>query len=375
MEQPNLERIWTLMARKLSGEAALAELDELEQLLHRHPEANYSMEVMQDLWKSKTPSNPSHTENEYRKLALKLQQMGIDDGRFNEDDHYIAEEEEPFKPAHKKRFPWLTASVLVLCGLFFAGIYILNNRRADSPAEKEAVAKNEISTRYGSKTALVLPDGSKVWLNAGSTLTYSRDYATTLREVSLSGEAFFDVVKNAARPFIIHTGKMDIKVLGTAFNVKCYPEEKRTETSLIRGSIEITLKNRPEKIVLKPNEKITIADEETVAVPAPGNKKPAAPAQPIITLGYLTREPVNNEVIETSWVDNRLIFNNETFEDIAVKMERWYAVKISFGNEKLKQKRFTGIFEKETVGQALTAMQLATNFNYHMNKDHIIISL
>jgi len=362
------------MARKLSGEATPTELQELEQLLHRHPEENYSMEVMQDLWKSKTPGNPSHTENEYRKLALKLQHMGIDEGKFNEDDHYIAEEEQPVEPAPKKRFPWLTASVLVLSGLFFTGVYILNNPRVDKPAEKEVVAKNQVSTRYGSKTALVLPDGSKVWLNAGSTLTYSRDYSTTIREVSLSGEGFFDVVKNTARPFIIHTGKMDIKVLGTAFNVKCYPEEKKTETSLIRGSIEITLKNRPEKIVLKPNEKITIADEEAVATPAPGNKKPSAPAQPIITLGYLTREPVNNEVIETSWVDNRLIFNNETFEDIAVKMERWYAVKISFRSEKLQQKRFTGIFEKETVGQALSAMQLTTSFSYNMNKDHIILS-
>ena len=375
MENQHVERIWSLMARKLSGEAMPAELEELEQLLRLNPGENYSMEVMQDLWKSRPSFNPSYTENEYRKLSLKLQQLGIDEGKFNGDDHYIAEEEMPVTV--KKRFPWLTASVLLLSGLLFTALYI--HKRPDNKiTEKEVLAKNEISTRYGSKTALVLPDGSKVWLNAGSTLSYGKDYANTLREVNLSGEAFFDVVKNAAKPFVIHTGKMDIKVLGTAFNVKCYPEEKKTETSLIRGSIEITLKNRPEKIVLKPNEKITIADEEPVttnktSATAKNHPAPAAPQQ-VITLGHLTREPVNNEVIETSWVDNRLIFSNETFEEIAVKMERWYAVKISFGKGSVRQKRFTGIFENETVGQALSAMQLTTAFTYTMNKDHIIIS-
>ena len=84
-----------------------------------------------------------------------------------------------------------------------------------------------------------------------------------LREVTLNGEAYFDVTKNAEKPFIIHTKKMDVKVIGTAFNVRSYSDEKTAEASLIRGSIEVTLKDRKDqKIILKPNEKISIATDE-----------------------------------------------------------------------------------------------------------------
>lgn len=369
----NTEKIWFLIARKLSGEASETELTELEQLLRQNPEENYSMEVMQDLWKSRPAADSSYAENEYQKLTLKLKQQGLDQGHFADQDHYVVEEQELNQPGRSKWFQWsmVLGMLAIVAGIFLYRNNDNNQQSADVPS------RNEISTRYGSKTNLVLPDGSKVWLNAGSKLSYDKNYGNTIREVTLTGEAFFDVVKNASRPFIIHTSKMDIKVLGTAFNVKCYPDEKITETSLIRGSVEISLKNRPEKIVLKPNEKIVINDEEGDEKQTSGNvgtsKSGTVKPEPIITLAHLTREPVNNEIIETSWIDNRLIFSNETFEEIAIKMERWYAVKITFDNEKLKAKRFTGTFENETVSQALSAMQLTLPFNYTINKDQVII--
>lgn len=378
------ERIWTLMARKLSGEASAEELQELEQLLWQHPEGNYSMEVMQDLWKSKPAADRQYAENEYRKLAQKLIQSG--DGEFKDQEaHYVTEDvhgeavhEEVMyeEPARKRKWmPWALALGAVI---ITASAFLYQQSGGDNTTAAEMPARNEISTRYGSKTSLVLPDGSKVWLNAGSKLSYDKNYGNSLREVTLAGEAFFDVVKNPSRPFIIHTSKMEVRVLGTAFNVKCYPDEKKTETSLIRGSVEITLKNRPEKIVLKPNEKIVINDDEPndeqpVQTTATKTGGPVKPAEPIFTLEHITREPVNNEIIETSWIDNRLIFNNETFEEIAVKMERWYAVHISVESETLKKKRFTGTFENETVSQALSAMQLTLPFGYSISKDQIII--
>lgn len=372
------ERIWTLMARKLSGEASAEELQELEQLLWQHPEGNYSMEVMQDLWKSKPEADRQYAENEYRKLAYKLRQLGSDEGFFEDNDHYVTEDANDEQPSRKRK--WLPWSMVLVVLVITASVLFYQQNNNNSNSDKlaaEASARNEIITRYGSKTNLVLPDGSKVWLNAGSKLSYEKSYGNAFREVTLTGEAFFDVVKNTSRPFIIHTSKMEIRVLGTAFNVKCYPDEKKTETSLIRGSVEITLKNRPEKIILKPNEKIVINDEEdTKPVTAANTAKPGSTApesQPIFTLAHLTREPVNNKIIETSWIDNRLIFSNETFEEIAVKMERWYAVSIRFDNEKLKKKRFTGTFENETVSQALSAMQLTLPFNYSIDKDQITI--
>ncbi len=220
-----------------------------------------------------------------------------------------------------------------------------------------------------------MPDGTKVWLNAGSELIYDKNYGNKLREVSLTGEAYFDVVKNPERPFLIHTRKMDIKVLGTAFNVKCYPGEKTTETSLVRGSIEVTLKDRQEKIMLKPNEKLVINNNDYI--PAKENRKQAQELsktagvlveKPIISLSHLTFYPADSTVIETAWVQNRLVFSGENFEEVALKMERWYNVKIKFNDEKLKEETLTGNFEKETVEEALRALQLASPVFFYNEK-------
>ncbi len=249
------EHIWLLMARKLSGEASVEELQELEELLRQNPGAGYSKEIFHDLWQSPVEQDRQYAENQYKELVQQIKNMGIDEGRFTQDDHFIdggQEEEVTIKSSKRK---WMVALVSAAVATVIAGsIYFLNSGKNSSEATAAVQSKNQISTKNGSKTSLVLPDGTKVWLNAGSQLDYDKNYGNKLREVSLVGEAYFDVVKNTERPFLIHTRKMDIKVLGTAFNVKCYPGEKTTETSLVRGSIEFTLKERQEKIMLKPNE-------------------------------------------------------------------------------------------------------------------------
>ena len=187
------------------------------------------------------------------------------------------------------------------------------------------------------------------------------------------------MVKNPDLPFVIHTNRMDIKVLGTAFNVKCYPGEKTTETSLIHGSIEVTLKDRQEKIRLKPNEKLVISDAvvsgETAVKQESGSfREPRGARKPLISLSGLTLLPGDHTIIETAWVSNRLVFSSETFEEVALKMERWYNVKISFSDESLKAATLTGNFEKETLGEALSALQLVTPFSYTIKSDQIVIN-
>ncbi len=374
MEQNNIERIWSLMAKKLSEEASEMELAELEQLLRQQPEENYSLEIMQDLWKSQAKIDRQYSEKEYKALIYRLRQMGIDDGCFDEQDHYINNnEEQGLQPQPKKKKYFLLAGALLII-LLSVGIFFYNRQPQKEEQPVGTMAKNEVSTKYGSKTSLVLPDGSRVWLNSGSKLTYDKNYAGALREVSLVGEAYFDVVKDPHKPFILHTSKMDIKVLGTAFNVKCYPDDKHTEASLLRGSIEVTMKDRTDKIILKPNEKLIITDNEPSEKRAAEQGRKEETQEPMIAVSHLTREPVNNDILETSWLDNKLVFNSETFEEIVIKMERWYGVEISLNNDKIKQKRFTGTFENETIDQALSAMQLTMPFTYVIKKDHIIIS-
>lgn len=377
METNNTYNIWQLIARKLSGEASSVELHELEQLLRNDPHANYSKEILNDLWENRPSIDSYYTENKYKQLVLELKNRGIDEGKFSVDDHFINNDPtaEVSKKYKKGVISFVLASILVL---IIGGIY-LNYSKNDVSLLAELPAKSEISTKNGSKTYLVLPDGTKVWLNAGSKMTYDKSYGSKLRKVTLNGEAYFDVVRNVDKPFIIHTNKMDIKVLGTAFNVKCYSTDKTMETSLIRGSIEVTLNDRQEKIMIKPNEKLVITNENDPDTNQKAKTQQKAQSkttidEPFISLSHLTLYPADNSVVETAWVKNKFVFSSETFEDIALKMERWYNVKILFTDEQLKARRFTGTFEKELVGEALNAMKLITSFSFSIKNNVITIS-
>ena len=370
------EHIWLLIARKLSGEATGEELYELDEQLRKNTDAGYSKEVLHDLWQGQLHPDRQYSENRYKELVQQIKNMGIDEGRFNHDDHFINGEETLTAKSSKKN--WLVAfSTIAIVFTITTCIYYLQGTKDIAKDLENTQAKNQISTKNGSKTNLVLPDGTKVWLNSGSQLTYDKTYGNKLREVSLTGEAYFDVVKNPERPFLIHTRKMDIKVVGTAFNVKCYPGEKTTETSLVRGSIEVTLKDREEKIMLKPNEKLIINNNDDVRVKdkaaVKAEKTTVQAEKPIISLSHLTLLPVDNTIIETAWVQNRLVFSGESFEDVALKMERWYNVKIEFADEKLKEEKLTGNFEKETMVEALNALQLVAPFSYTIKNDQVII--
>ncbi len=373
MEPINPLHTWVLMARKLSGEASDDELIELDQLLRKDQQANYSKEILHDLWESRPVVDRQYAENKYKELVLQIKNMGLDNGQFAQEDHYINVSAKETTKKNRKTWCYIIGGFFVSAGI--TAIIFFNSNNVARKETTEQFAKNEISTRKGSRTNLVLPDGTKVWLNASSKLEYTKDYGNKIREVTLSGEAYFDVVKNAEKPFIIHTNKMDIKVLGTVFNVKCYPGEKTAETSLVRGSVEVTMKDRQEKIMLKPNEKLIINNEEIKQDKknVPAIQVQAVAQKPIILLSHLTLLPKDNTVIETAWVRNRLSFVSETFEDVALKMERWYSVNIVFADGPLKKAFLTGSFEKETITEALNALELTTGFSYSMKNNNVII--
>ncbi|MES2776382.1 MAG: FecR family protein [Bacteroidota bacterium] len=359
------------MARKLNHEISVDELQELEQLLRQHPDEHYAVEIITEQWEQSTNRNTADLEKSFGKLW-----DAIETREFNQ---LTTAPPEPFIPQRNyslKKLVWLCLAAASVIGI---GIFVVN-LLSDNAAQKTAyITPNEITTKYGSKTKLLLPDSTQVWLNSGSKLTYNNNYGKKLREVKLTGEAYFDVVKNPDKPFIIHTERMDIKVLGTAFNVKCYPGEKQVETSLIRGSIEVTLKSRQsEKIILKPNEKLILTNDEYSRSSA-NNKKQAGKtnrervAEALVSIMPVTYDNADKEIIETAWVHNKLVFNKERFEDLALRMERWYGVSISFKDDRLRNNRITGTFENETVQQALQALQYTTRFKYTIDKNEIIL--
>lgn len=382
MQNNDTDRIWELIAGKLSGEASADELVELAHLLKEQSAQAYSLEIMEDLWRSSIPVNRQYAEYKYKELLFRMQKMDLITGdSIEEKEHLVrlmnGDDKRKQKVIGIRKIIKLLVAASVILIITLVVLHYSENSKMKTSFASSIPTKKEIVTKNATKTNLVLPDGTKVWLNAGSKLSYDNEYGNKWREVVLIGEGFFDVTKNPEKPFIIHTSKMDIKVLGTAFNVRCYPDEKKVETSLLRGSIEVTLKDRPTgKIYLKPNEKLTLIDEPVITSTMKNVVRKVAHetgvVEPMVAISHLTYSALDNSVIETSWLQNKLVFKSETFEGVAKKMEKWYNVSIIFSDESIKNLHFTGIFEKETISEALSAMQITTPFHFSINKRELI---
>ncbi len=233
----------------------------------------------------------------------------------------------------------------------------------------ESTHYNEITVPKGSKSYVVLADSTKVWLNAGAKFRYPGNFQENSRKVFLEGEAFFDVSKKKNMPFFVNMTGMNIKVLGTRFNVKAYADEKNIEATLLEGSIEIVgLKSDKEdekNLRLKPGQKLILVKDKP-AQQHDGEKPVKIEHAEVITL--------HNTEPEVSWKEDKLIFYKERFENVKIKMERWYGVTIDIQDPEILDYRFSGTFDKETFGQALTALKNAAKFNYKIKKKHVVIT-
>ncbi|WP_290794193.1 FecR family protein [Flavihumibacter sp. UBA7668] len=364
------DRIWEIVAKKLAGEASVHELEELEEILRSNPELHYSLQTISDIWFHTSPLK----EDANQAFERHLQRMK-DHGVEMEPDENEAVIDFEEKHPRSGWIKWMAATTLILlAGWFFL---VKESSSSRSNTVPTVALNSEVSTKNGSRSKIMLPDGTQVWLNAGSKLTYGKDFGTSFREVSLTGEAYFDVVKDSSRPFLIHARNVDIRVLGTAFNVKSYPGDKTTETSLIRGSVEVQIKNRPsEKIILKPNEKLVVAMESDSLIAKPSQPQVTknirtAPQVVLDQVNYHEKEQV---IVETSWVENILIFDSETFAELAPKLERWYGIKIVFTSQEIQNIRLTGSFKGESLQTALKGLKITANFNYAIKNDTVIIS-
>jgi ferric-dicitrate binding protein FerR (iron transport regulator) len=374
------DRIWELMARKMSGELSSGELDELEQILRDNPHLHFSVQAFSDLWRhSSTSPTPPEAIEAYARHLQKMKQLGFDittAGTVKDDESVLIEGS---RKIPMKRYIWLAAATLIAViagGWYFFSSQSGNTVIASAPPAKE-VNNSEVSTKYGSKTRIQLPDGSQVWLNAGSKLNYTNEFGKTIREVQLIGEGFFDVVKNVDKPFIIHTASIDIKVLGTQFNVKSYPGDKTSETSLVRGSVEVVVHKRPDqKYVLKPNEKIVVLNDDLISSsPSPQSVviKTKEVKEPIIAIKNLTYKKGDSVSVETAWAYNKLSFEDESFVEVAKKMERWYDVEFVFRNSKMEDIRLQGSFIRETLAQAMEALKYTNRFKYEIDGKKVTI--
>jgi transmembrane sensor len=272
-----------------------------------------------------------------------------------------------------KSWYYRIAAVILLPLMIASGMVVFQLLKSDDNKGQKGWAA--IHSTMGSRVSFNLPDGSSGWLNSGSTLKYALNFNEN-RMVELEGEAYFDVVHARSHPFYVKTSDIRIKVLGTKFNVKSYPDDKTIETTLLSGLVEIETLS-PEagegrKLILKPNQKATFRKNiENITVQNQTDK--VLIPRGIKEIGIF--EDIDTTPI-TSWKDSRLIFINEPFESLLVKLERWYDVKIALRDSALMKLSYTGKFENETVEQAFNAIKVATpNIDFKINKNNIEIFL
>lgn len=356
------------MARSLNREATPAELEELDLLLNQDPAIQQQFELLTRIWKEN--GQGIDDDGNARKLILKI----IDKA---EHESATGEGIEEPRPSKRRRRLFITTFLILLTAA--AGWWFFSERTGTTRSVIKKIP-DALVVNKGSRSRFLLPDGTTVWLNAGSKLHYENDFRGTTRVVRLEGEAFFDVIKDPKRPFIVRASDIDIRVLGTAFNVKSYPEDKNIETTLYRGLVNVIRHNAKDDVTmieLKPNEKLVLPKEAAIEAKSLSVQNVTAPKTIPAPAGFaiirIDSTKKESDRFETAWLYSRLEFRGESFEELALKLERWYNINIIFTDEKVKQLRFNGSFEKETIEQAFTALQAALPFSYDINETEISI--
>lgn len=225
-----------------------------------------------------------------------------------------------------------------------------------------------VQTEKGSKSMTTLPDGTKVWINSDTRITYEKSFGEKNREVSLEGEAYFDVVADKNNPFIVRTKEMTIRVLGTIFNVRAYPNEANAHTSLIEGIVEVQLKNKNnDKITLKPNEKVIIKQNSTGD--SLNKSDFLAPELTIVPI----RPSWSDSGYTEELVNSRLTFQDRNLGEIIPVLERRYNVEIKLDKKVVYKRLFNGVFENENIEEVMQTLSLTLGFNYRINGNKIYI--
>ena len=342
-------RIVELLTRKIAGEASAEELGELVYLLKKYPDAIYYEALLEQVWELGQKDSDSDLNLAFKKHKLKFK----DDLKFKKSASGI-------KSLLRKPAFFVIAFVCIISGASF-----MLNRYIQSDAKKYV----EIVAGSGVRKEVKLPDGTLVSLNSESKLSYDPDMLRNeIRNVKLTGEALFNVVHDESHPFIVSTSKIAVKVLGTEFNIREYPGESKSETTLLNGSIELTINGRlDQKFLLKPSEKFALVEK--------GSKPSTSDNNSVLMIETISPVKLGGKeyVKEISWAENMLVFENESFEDLIPKLERWYNVKIDLNDSRIQSLSFTGIFIDENLVKALEAMKLIKPFNYELHENKVKI--
>lgn len=354
--------IWDLLAKEMVGNITNEEQEKLENLLKAHPDLKQSAFYLNRL-NIKVEADLPLTEEEKEDLKRSNFQQVMKELDVTED---FAVNKKRKRKKLKKIL--VAASLLVLIGM--ASFFVLE-RSSEQQSQIAGESNNGFEEIFKAPqvTSIVLEDGTNVWLNRGSVLECDKGFGKKNRKVTLKGEAFFDVAQNATLPFIVSLKKgIKIKVLGTRFNLQSYRNSPFIEATLLSGKIALDLASEEmEKIVMKPKQKVRI--EVNPSLKEVDDMKQITK----IERQWVKENPIDHKIPETAWMDNRLSFNNMSFEDLSYQLERIYGVDIVFKDKKLKQYHLTGSFKQKSLKHVLEALQFTTPFKYKKRGNKITL--
>ena len=226
-----------------------------------------------------------------------------------------------------------TAAVVVLV----AGASLASYRYA---VTSQPDRQFEVATAFGQKSAVTLPDGTRIWLNSGSRISYSSAFDSRSRTVSLEGEAYFSVARNEQLPFVVEADGMSVTALGTEFNVKAYADAEEVVATLIEGKIRADAGDESE-IVLPKNQ-------------ASYNR----------SSGEMSVHPVENMELPIAWFNNKIVFSGETLDSIARILERMYNVKVVFGDDACRNYAYRGLVHNNSLHNVLYLISSTSPVDY-----------
>ncbi|NEW81727.1 MAG: DUF4974 domain-containing protein [Mariniphaga sp.] len=324
------ENIHLLMTGYLSG--TLTESERLE--LKSHLELNHiDRKIFEDyqlLWKEseqKTDSVPIDIESALKKTKYRL----------------FTRKSNIFNILQR------VAAVFILAGLFSATyIYYYTSVPKFVNSEQPSMMQ-EVSAIFGTRSKFQLPDGTTVYLNSGSKLIFPVQFTGEIRKVELVGEAFFEVTPNPSKPFIVKTNDLNIKVLGTSFNLQAYPESEEISTTLVHGKVILETESAG---ILKQLAELKPSDHAVF------NAKDKA-------INISTEEDLDKFI---GWKDGKLVFFDDPIENVADKLGNWYNVTVKINNTELNEYRFTATFTDEPIEQVLDLLSKSSPIRYQIKQ-------
>jgi len=308
-----------LLGKILSGEAKEEEKAQFNEWLNQSQENQEVYRLYQDFYCNTVVVEESQTENRSRHVYLVQKQK------------------------RTRRLYWAAAaSVIFIMGVVL--MLLAPGSQPDMPPQVSSVILK--SNPNGQKSRISLPDGSTVWLNAHSSIEYPETFDDSVRFVRISGEAYFDVASDANKPFIVNAGNLKITVLGTSFNISNYDEDQISSVTLATGKIKVEREGRSE--ILQPGSQVRFNKIDN----------------------SLEKREIDIEKI-APWKNGILVFEQEDFQSVARRLERWYDVKIALIGDPSPDWRFTGYFDNESLKNVLEVLSFGKKLNYKIEGKNV----